>query len=194
MSAATVACNCAHAKPEGRSFTRRLQSLTVFGCITDAGGKRVKYPTAACHRIDGERTQGPSVIGRHRVHQQERVALRRCNTWAAGPNGSNHVVDNQRSAKCAQSGPDCSQFRLRLHRAHLLAKNTRQKQHHNHQNAPLHQTTRRSASHTQPPPLPMAACPIFHNGRNTPSASSNTSTPIIANRIGSMAADRPLMA
>ena len=26
----------------------------------------------------------------------------------------------------------------------------------------------------QPPPLPMAACPMFHKGRNTPKASSNT--------------------
>jgi hypothetical protein len=41
---------------------------------------------------------------------------------------------------------------------------------------------------------PMAAWPRFHSGRNTPSASTSTMAPMMASRMGSMAADRPLMA
>ena len=44
-----------------------------------------------------------------------------------------------------------------------------------------------------PPPRPMAACPKFHSGRNTPRASRSTSTPMNTSKTGSIAVDRPLM-
>ena len=51
----------------------------------------------------------------------------------------------------------------------------------------------RAVAMAYPPPLPMAACPIFHRGRNTPSASNKTKAPMTANSTGSIAADKPLM-
>lgn len=45
----------------------------------------------------------------------------------------------------------------------------------------------------QPPPRPMAAWPRLHKGKNTPMASSSTSAPTMASKIGSIEAARPLM-
>lgn len=185
----------ADAKPQHRGLTWSRQPAAVEWNVSHAGATRIKKPAAgsgiAC-------VDTVSQVIRWRAGKQfEGVARAPRNLTLDAAQLGTQVIVYRSGAQCAQHGFDSGQFGLTLHCAPFVHKVQDQRRNEDRQQAPFENARRvpdRSplSKHVQPV-RPMAACPMLHNGRKTPSARISTSTAITVNNKGSIADDSPLM-
>ena len=190
-------------KPDRISILGRFQPLWIQHTVADAATFRVKHPASGWRQVHVPLGDISRETGGTTLKQSKRASFDQSGT------GRSHLasqqVDADSGAQRGQSGPHHNFLALPLYHPRFMLKDPHQHDEHNGNDTPFSDAATpnwrrfgciRRAGHGvsgYPPPRPIAAWPIFHNGRNTPSASSNTRTPMTASKMGSIAADNPLM-